>query len=362
MYVTSHVPVYSPNSINVVNIAVFVRGMYVAWSRIDPTSAIAQLIEAFLMVQVSTIETSLSVCGSLTLAQYNALLELASESDSYHFSWQWQGPPNTQLLPWGQAAALPVLNAAIGLVVGPTMRATSSTSSNQSPTASPTTTVVVPPGTNLKTSDTRLIIGLSVAAATVLLVATILAFRVWRRCSTRASDSEEKETLPQSLDSTVPDDGIEPFTLENIPSEYANHPPKSTSKETAGLFLTEPRSNDIPQIDHEVSFGEHDIPDTTLPGRSHLSIFRPLSTSDPTPIRIPRPVTSAPTRARLERDPPISTQPLEMANGSDIDEGNDDPSALPALIRELNRALARLPDGEIPIEEGTEPPPEYQET
>ena len=47
--------------------------------------------------------------------QYNALLDLASESGIYQFSPQWLGPPVQQFLPWGQLAALEVLNAAIGL-------------------------------------------------------------------------------------------------------------------------------------------------------------------------------------------------------------------------------------------------------
>lgn len=55
-------------------------------------------------------------CGVIWLStQYNALMDLASEAGTYQFSPQWPGPPVRQFLPWGQLAALEVLNAVIGL-------------------------------------------------------------------------------------------------------------------------------------------------------------------------------------------------------------------------------------------------------
>lgn len=53
-----------------------------------------------------------SVCPDLTEFQYNALVDLASFPGVNEFSPSWLGPPVSQHLPWGQAAAIDVLNAA----------------------------------------------------------------------------------------------------------------------------------------------------------------------------------------------------------------------------------------------------------
>ena len=42
------------------------------------------------------------------------------------------------------------------------------------------------------------------------------------------------------------------------------------------------------------------------------------------------------------------------------DEEVDDPSEIPGLIRRLNRALARLSFGQMPLEHESDLPPEYQ--
>lgn len=47
--------------------------------------------------------------------QYNALVDLAAAPGSANYSSSWIGPPATQLLPWGQVAALDVLNAAFSI-------------------------------------------------------------------------------------------------------------------------------------------------------------------------------------------------------------------------------------------------------
>ena len=56
-----------------------------------------------------------SVCPELTDPQYNALLDLASFSGVNEFSPSWLGPPVSQHLPWGQAAAIDVLIAAFNI-------------------------------------------------------------------------------------------------------------------------------------------------------------------------------------------------------------------------------------------------------
>lgn len=49
-------------------------------------------------------------------SQFNALLDLASPNPGINeFSPDWLGPAVSQHLPWGQAAAVDVLNAAVGI-------------------------------------------------------------------------------------------------------------------------------------------------------------------------------------------------------------------------------------------------------
>ncbi|KAI0094127.1 hypothetical protein BDY19DRAFT_1564 [Irpex rosettiformis] len=77
--------------------AILVRGLYEAYSRIPSNSSEASFIQSFIIVQL------------------NALTDLSSVTGSNLYSPKWEGPPPTQLLPWGQLAAVDVLNAAVGL-------------------------------------------------------------------------------------------------------------------------------------------------------------------------------------------------------------------------------------------------------
>ncbi|KAI0090053.1 hypothetical protein BDY19DRAFT_992295 [Irpex rosettiformis] len=77
--------------------AILVRGLYEAYSRIPSNSTEASFIQSFITVQL------------------NALTDLSSVTGSNLYSPKWEGPPPTQLLPWGQLAAVDVLNAAVGL-------------------------------------------------------------------------------------------------------------------------------------------------------------------------------------------------------------------------------------------------------
>ncbi|KAJ3475029.1 hypothetical protein NLI96_g12102 [Meripilus lineatus] len=335
----------------------FIRGMYVTWSRIEPTSAVARLIEAFITVQ------------------YNALLDLASEPDVYRFSWQWQGPPATQSLPWAQAAALSVLDAAIGLPPGSPVRVSSNPS--ESPTAATTTGQL---SANLKVPDAHLIIGLSVAAASVLSAAIVLAFRVYRRRRIQYLVNKEdgREIVPSNSNSRMERlglNGIEPFSLRQIPSENVNRrPQKSASQDrrsarfehekgTISLFSIEPRPTEPLQFDEGASQAR-DVAtsDVACGGGTETSAPRPPSTSDnPTSMRKPELTIGTHANPVMTQDLRIPTQSLEIARGLDIDE-RDLSSTIPALIRRINRALARLPhSSQIPIEDRAELPPEYEE-
>ncbi len=95
-------------------LAVFIRGLFEAWSRMDQTSSTARLVESYVIVQVSPSYPGSWACADLWSTQYNALLDLASNRSNL-YSPLWHGPPATALTPQGQLAALDTLNSAAGL-------------------------------------------------------------------------------------------------------------------------------------------------------------------------------------------------------------------------------------------------------
>lgn len=79
--------------------AVFIRGLAEAWSRNPDNTALRALIRSY------------------TDVQYNALLDLASNSSSSSiwYSPAWVGPDPTSFIAWGQLAALDVLVSAVSV-------------------------------------------------------------------------------------------------------------------------------------------------------------------------------------------------------------------------------------------------------
>ncbi|KAI0812669.1 hypothetical protein BC629DRAFT_1589397 [Irpex lacteus] len=97
---------------------IFIRSLYEAYSRMQNDSAQATFIRSFISL--------------------NALLDLASAPEGHQYSPRWEGPRPTQILPWGQLAALDVLTAAVGL--GNAVAVSNSTGGDTSTLgASPTT-------------------------------------------------------------------------------------------------------------------------------------------------------------------------------------------------------------------------------
>lgn len=100
---------------------IFIRSLYEAYSRIANGSAQATFIRSFITTQACC--TAHSSDTPLPLDQHvlttggrqlNALVDLASSPQGNQYSPQWEGPGPTKVLPWGQPAALDVLNAAVG--------------------------------------------------------------------------------------------------------------------------------------------------------------------------------------------------------------------------------------------------------
>ncbi|KZV69502.1 hypothetical protein PENSPDRAFT_482236 [Peniophora sp. CONT] len=77
---------------------VFIRALLEIWSRTSSSDPMASFIEAFVAVQ------------------FNALQDLASD-DNTNYSPVWTGPPLPVMAPWGQLAAVPVLNAAVHMAL-----------------------------------------------------------------------------------------------------------------------------------------------------------------------------------------------------------------------------------------------------
>ncbi|KAI0078573.1 hypothetical protein K474DRAFT_882485 [Panus rudis PR-1116 ss-1] len=95
--------------------SLFIRGLYEAWRRSPPDSDVANLIQSYITVQ------------------YNALLDFSRTPGGHFYSPVWRPPPASHLLPWGQLAAIDVMNSAIDL---PVSNDTATTSSFISSTAS----------------------------------------------------------------------------------------------------------------------------------------------------------------------------------------------------------------------------------
>ncbi|KAI0084764.1 hypothetical protein BDY19DRAFT_1051104 [Irpex rosettiformis] len=105
---------------------IFIRGLFEAYNRTSPGSIFADYISSFITVQ------------------FNALQDLASTPNTNSYSSLWEGPPPppNQILPWGQLAALDVLNSAVGLVPSDpnspsTATTTSASGSTDTPSATP---------------------------------------------------------------------------------------------------------------------------------------------------------------------------------------------------------------------------------
>ncbi|KAI0314523.1 hypothetical protein OF83DRAFT_1267414, partial [Amylostereum chailletii] len=144
--------------------ALFVRGLHEAWARSDNSSGRATLISSYITVQM------------------NALLNLATAPGSNNYSSNWIGPPVTVVHPWGQIAALDVLNPSFDILVNP---ANSSSSGNSSSTS--TSTGGSSSSASSSSSNTGAIVGGVVGgvAGLALIVGAVFFFLRLRRYERR---------------------------------------------------------------------------------------------------------------------------------------------------------------------------------
>ncbi|KAI0078574.1 hypothetical protein K474DRAFT_882513 [Panus rudis PR-1116 ss-1] len=101
--------------------SILIRGLFEAWRRSPPNSDVANLIQSYITVQ------------------YNALLDFSRTPGGRFYSPVWRPPPAAHLLPWGQLAAIDVMNSAINLPVSNVTVTASSTAMFGTATPSPNT-------------------------------------------------------------------------------------------------------------------------------------------------------------------------------------------------------------------------------
>ncbi|KZV69018.1 hypothetical protein PENSPDRAFT_493617 [Peniophora sp. CONT] len=162
-----------------------IRGLYEVWLRADSSSAMANLVQAFTMVQ------------------YNALLDLASHNGDF-YSPVWTGPALQTRVPWGQLSALEVLNAAIN------MSSTSTGTSSSTGTSAPPTAAPKPSTPSaLAGSSKRLTVG---AIAGIVIGASVVVFVVIAGCVVWRIRRRRRGESRQDGDVSISDEvGVDPF-------------------------------------------------------------------------------------------------------------------------------------------------------
>ncbi|KAJ3480126.1 hypothetical protein NLI96_g8573 [Meripilus lineatus] len=286
------------NSIRHTLKAIFIRGLYVAWSRADPTSEMAKLIRAYIMVQ------------------FNSIMNVATVPGANQFSPTWFGPPAGRLLPWGQVAALDVLNAALGLALHPAPEASAT------PTGIVDSTIVPEPTSPItrqerKQHNVPLIAGLtSVGGVIICLLVVIVVVRRLRGPRQKAQDS--RETSGEDAIDHLGIPGLEPFAI-------------------------------------------------TASRRRQPTERQEKSESDIIPEKTPEQGTSSSSTATRSRDGFQEQSDLNyddtLVNVGGSESGaTDGPSTIPHLLERLNRAMAMLPPGGVSAASDVEDPPEYAAT
>ncbi|KAJ3481300.1 hypothetical protein NLI96_g7761 [Meripilus lineatus] len=284
---------------------IYIRGLYEAWTRSQRGSDVANLIEAYINVQ------------------YNALLDLASK-DSYNFSSSWPGPAPSRLLPWGQVAALDVLNAGIGMAQASESLSSPPSTSSETPAVSSSLST----NTSNKKSNTPLIVGVTIAAVVVVLGVVLAVFFLRRR--NRKNHHVTSLPEPGSLSSHHPGHNAVPSGLRDSTIMAQVNPHASP---------VEPFTLSSPTTQHlsEKNSG-------TSPTRSTQTV----------------PITSSRSDTQSWTITGSSSQMRSATDSADGGNDRDDPSAIPGLLERLNRAIARLPQRGSVADEG-DFPPEYRE-
>ncbi|CAL1699053.1 unnamed protein product [Somion occarium] len=278
---------------------IFIRGLYEAWTRAPSNSDVATLIRRFIVVQ------------------YNALLDLASAPGSNLYSPRLHGPPVDHLLPWGQLAALDILNSAMSFAPRSQDNTTSS---------SP------PPSTDSdshKSVNKGLIVGVTIGAIALVAIIAAIAFFLWRR----RKRSEYQSTYGRAiLDPPEPFDVSQPVDMSQVlPPTTSSSAPRNPSSEPL-LLPTISSTNTM-------------TPPSEKRGAPFVLTYTPRVSS-----------TSRDENASSDQG---SSRPSAPSTRVTAD---DNPDSIPELVQRLNRAMANLPPGGRGTSVTEEEPPQYEPT
>ena len=250
------------------------------------------------------------------MLQYNALLDFAKD-DSYGFSSSWLGPPPSRLLPWGQLAALDVLNAGIRIAQAPPLPPSSPSTYAPFPTihgirfltssrvdrSSIIAATSVPSSENTDSSSPNVPVIAGVVAAAVIVLGIAFAIFCIRRRNRRNRHVA---------------------SLTELESHTGHHPGHDA--------LSEGYRDDATMV----KVDQHTFPmepfRLSSPSVQHRS-EKASGTSTPQNFQ-----TGHMDASRTD------LQSWTLAGSSSVaDDTNDDPSAIPGLLERLNRAIAKLP-------------------
>lgn len=272
--------------------------------------------------------------------QYNALLELAS-NDSYNFSSSWPGPPPTHLLPWGQVAALDVLNAGIGIAqayeslspsrcashlhTSNTRYATLISSSLDRSSETPAVSSSKSPNVTNKNPNVSRTVGLTIAAVIVILGAIFAVFFIRRQSRKNCQVADPSEPVSSASHDSGHDTPI------------AGHRDGTTMVQVdLHTYSVEPFTLSSPTVQHR-------------PENLKNSGISPIRSTQVGLINPSRSDSQGGATAGLSSR---TRSARDSANGS-----NGDPSR---LLAKLNRALAKFPQRRV-VADDEDSPPEYRE-
>ncbi|KAI0341353.1 hypothetical protein BDW22DRAFT_1444251 [Trametopsis cervina] len=309
--------------------SILIRGLYEAFIRSSNGSVIADLISSFITVQ------------------FNALQDLASKPGSNMYSSRWEGPPPPDMQPWGQLAALDVLNAAVGIALPSGPNSTPSTGTGNgtvSPSSISPSSGGSPPsqtgGTSAPDNDpntnshahTAAIAGGVVGAVILLALIALFFFLRFRK-------HRRQDYIRSALEETAVPYAAPPHTTDTHGSMVQTSDPFA-----AGLIMnsTSPRRT------------RHD----TNGKRSLAELYyapEAGSSHDSSHMLSPKESDNPPTVASSTNEAPPPPEASSRSN-AEAERNTNDLAAVPALIERLNMIMSRLPPGGSE----DEAPPEYE--
>lgn len=279
-------------------------------------------------------------------------MDLARQPGTSQFSPQWLGPPPDRLLPWGQVAAMDVLNAALGFALRPdptpsNMSVHNSAISDKIFSLIPFSTTVV----NVLSSTPRFSLTTESDGETQTV-----------RVPATSSPSDEQGHKPRNLPLIAGLITLASFFV-GIPIlvYYLHRRRQIRRSRTLGVSSSEHQScgntNATPGLDPYIVKNREPMP-LSEKRASHRATMN-LEKSAPSSSGIAPSMdntSGTASQSSNARDDRTRTPENETQREG---RNNDGPSMIPTLIDRLNRAIALLPVEGASTDAETEEPPEY---